>query len=84
LKRKLVKQIAKINSVSNIEGHGRDDLSFEILKRAEEILNQISICESESIRKLALDVKDSFQSLRELFRKYSTNIEVVDPQLRNN
>jgi len=31
IKIKLVKQIGKINSVSNVEGHGRDDLSFEIL-----------------------------------------------------
>jgi len=27
----LVKQIGKINSVANIERHGRDDLDFSIL-----------------------------------------------------
>lgn len=80
----LAKQIAKLNSVANVEGHGRDDLSNEILKAADRMLREVSPSESESIRKLARNVKNSFESLRELLRKYSENIEVVDPQLRNN
>ena len=62
-----------------MEGHGRDDLDYKILKSAEEIFNSISICESESIRDLASNVKNSFNKIRELLRKYAKNIEVVDP-----
>ena len=36
------------------------------------------------MRKLAEQVKTSFASIRSLFRKYGENIEVVDPQLKNN
>jgi hypothetical protein len=54
-----------------VEGHGRDDLGYEILRSAEEILNKISICESESIRSLAFKVKQSFQDIRELLNKYA-------------
>lgn len=45
--------MCKINSVANIEGKGRDDLNYNILKSAEEILENYSICESKSIRVLA-------------------------------
>jgi len=80
----LAHQFAKLNSVANIEGHGRDDLSYEIMRAADRMLKEVSSCESESIRKLAKNVKATFESLRELLRKYNENIEVVDPQLRNN
>lgn len=36
------------------------------------------------MRKLAEQIRKSFQSLRLLFRKYEENIEGVDPQLKNN
>ena len=84
IKSKLVEKIAKINSIANVEGHGRDDLGYNILKSAEEIFQRISICESQSIRNLAQNVKNSFTDIRVLLKKYSINIEVVDPQLRNN
>ena len=83
-KKEFCKQIGKINSIANVEGHGRDDLDFSILKAADDILKQISSTESESIRKLAKNVKSSFDSIRSLLIKFDDNIEIVDPQLRNN
>ena len=76
--------IAKINSVANFEGHGRDDLGVEILMAAEDVLLRITQCESQNLRRLARRIIDSYQMLRELFKKYNENIEIVDPQLRNN
>ncbi len=48
------------------------------------ILEKISPSESQSIRILAKKILTSYQELREIFRRYSENIELVDPQLRNN
>lgn len=76
--------ISKINAIANYDGHGRDDLTYDILEAAEEVLLKVSVCESESLRKLAVNIKHSFESIRALFRKYAENIEMVDPQLRNN
>lgn len=80
----LAQQFAKLNSVANVDGHGRDDLDYEILRAADRMLREVSPSESESIRKLARNIKKSFESLRDLLRRYDENIEVVDPQLRNN
>jgi len=81
---KLSNVISKINSIANYDGHGRDDLTYDILEAAEEVLLKVSVCESESLRKLAVNIKNSFESIRVLLRKYTENIEMVDPQLRNN
>jgi hypothetical protein len=81
---KLSNVISKINSIANYDGHGRDDLTYDILDAAEEVLLKVSVCESESLRKLAVNIKTSFENLRGLLRKYADNIEMVDPQLRNN
>ena len=78
------KTIAKINSVANFEGHGRDDLTVDILQAANDILLKVTACESDNLRKLGKKIIDSCQQLRELLRKYNDNIEIVDPQLRNN
>lgn len=80
----LANQIAQINSVANSDGKGRDDLGVEILIAAEGILRRISPSQSKSVRKLAENIRTSFMNLRLLFRKYDNNIEVVDPQLKNN
>lgn len=37
-----------------------------------------------SVRKLAENIRSSFSSLRALLRRYGMNVEVVDPQLKNN
>jgi len=36
------------------------------------------------VRKLAESIRTSFAKFRSLMRKYEENIEVVDPQLKNN
>lgn len=78
------KILAKINSVANFEGHGRDDLTVDILYAANDVLLKITACESQNLRKLAQRIIDSYEQLRELLRRYNENIEIVDPQLRNN
>jgi len=42
LRGKLCRKISKINSVANVEGKGRDDLSYDILLEAEGILRRVS------------------------------------------
>jgi hypothetical protein len=37
-----------------------------------------------AVRKLAEKIRKSYLELRSLFRGYDENIEVVDPQLKNN
>ena len=76
--------IAQINAIANYEGHGRDDLTYAVVQSAKDVLVRVSVCESESLRKLAQNIIKSFSSLRKLFNKYGDNIEIVDPQLRNN
>jgi len=36
------------------------------------------------VRLLADKIRENFKKFRELFRKYEKNIEMVDPQLKNN
>jgi hypothetical protein len=82
-KARLITIIGKINSVTNIEGKGRDDLTIDILKAAEALIRRMStptVC----IRSLAEKIKQAFVGLRMLLRKYAQNIEIVDPQLKNN
>lgn len=76
--------LAKINSVANIEGKGRDDLTIDILLAAEAILRRISTNQSLCVKNLADKIKQTFAGLREVFKKYEENIEIVDPQLKNN
>jgi hypothetical protein len=47
-------------------------------------MRRISSTHSKAVRALAEKVKKTFDSIRLLFRKYDSNIEVVDPQLKNN
>jgi hypothetical protein len=70
--------------VANPEGMGRDDLGNDILLAAEGIYRRISPIQSKAVRNLAEMIKKSFQDFRALLRKYEQNIEVVDPQLKNN
>jgi len=84
IRKQLVKIICHINSVSNPDGKGRDDLDIEILKSAENILRKISNTQSKVVRLMANKIKSSFMDIRLLLRKYDENIEVVDPQLKNN
>lgn len=84
LRRKFVELCGNINSVTNPEGKGRDDLSVDILIAAEGISRRISNLQSRAVRKLAEQIRKSFLDIRNLLRKYQENIELVDPQLKNN
>eukprot|EP00826_Nyctotherus_ovalis_P041566 TRINITY_DN4208_c0_g2_i12.p2 TRINITY_DN4208_c0_g2~~TRINITY_DN4208_c0_g2_i12.p2 ORF type:complete len:293 (-),score=87.48 TRINITY_DN4208_c0_g2_i12:101-979(-) len=84
LRKELVETCSQINAVANVQGKGRDDLTIEILLAAEDTLHKVTGHKSKAIRKLAEQIKLTFCSLRHLFRRYSENIEAVDPQLRNN
>lgn len=84
LREKFINIIVEINKVANSEGDGRDDLTLSILTTAEKVLTQVSDEQSKSVRKLAEKIKSTFNQIRELLRSYSSNIEGIDPQLRNN
>lgn len=59
-------------------------MNLEILLSAESISRRISSTQSKAVRQLANKIRKAFNDLRQLFRKYDENIEVVDPQLKNN
>lgn len=80
----MCEKIGKLNSVANTSGKGRDDLSYEILLAAENVLTKISDSQSKSIRIVAEKIRESFCRLREVLRTFEENIEMVDPQLKNN
>jgi len=84
LRERLAKQLGQLNTVANAEGKGREDLSIEILLAAEGIMRRVSPNQSKAVRNLAEQIRNSFMSLRYLLRKYEQNIEIVDPQLKNN
>ena len=67
---KLIKTIGKINSIANLEGMGRDDLSNEIILAAEGIYRRVSPTQSKAARNLAERIKKSFSEVRNLLRKY--------------
>lgn len=81
---KVIQILGKINSVANPEGMGRDDLGNDILLASESISRRISSTQSKAVRGLAERIKKCFTDFRNLLRKYEQNIEVVDPQLKNN
>jgi hypothetical protein len=42
LRAKFIQRICEINSVANVQGKGRDDLTIDILLKAEELSKKIS------------------------------------------
>lgn len=70
--------------MANINGKGRDDLSYDILLAAENLLTKISDSQSKSLRSVAEKIRETFTKLREVLKNFGENIELVDPQLRNN
>jgi len=84
LRERLAKQLGQLNTVANAEGKGREDLSIEILLASEGIMRRVSPNQSKAVRTLAEQIRNSFMNLRYLLRKYEQNIEIVDPQLKNN
>ena len=45
---------------------------------------KISAQGSKAVRRLIEDIKKKLAGFRTLIRKYGENVEVVDPQLKNN
>jgi len=85
LRNKFLRTICEINQVANTIGQGRDDLDVAVLVVADDIGRKVSANQSAAVRKLCQHVQRSFNNLRNLFiDRYSENVEVVDPQLRNN
>ena len=84
LRKSLLETCCKINSVANPEGNGRDDLTLDILIAAEDIIKKSTSLESKATIKLAEKIKKSFIDMRSIIKKYSTALDFVDPQLRNN
>lgn len=78
----LVERVCEINPVTNVTGKGRNDFKLELLLRVEHILTRPIL--STAVRRICEKVRKSFRLFRMLIRKYSENIEVVDPMLRNN
>ena len=78
--------ICQINAVANVEGKGRDDFKWALMKTAESILSlkKKNSDYSKAVTQLAEKVKTSFNAYRILMQKYQQNIETVDPELKNN
>lgn len=81
---RLCEFISQINQIANYCGKGRDDLDHSILLETEGLLRRITKDQSKAIRILGEKIRASFVSIRGLLRKYDKNIEMVDPQLKNN
>jgi hypothetical protein len=84
LRKQLCEKISRLNSVANIDGKGRDDLTFEVLTAAENVLATVTEFQSRSVRVLAEKIRESFENVREVLRFFGENFEMVDPQLKNN
>lgn len=81
----LISQLSQINSVCNMTGKGRDDLTeISILRAAEEVPNDLLVGQAQSIQVLAEKIRSSIQCFRLLLQKYRGNMDAVDPQLKNN
>lgn len=88
----LVSWISQINAVANINGKGRDDLKYSILEEAEKRKSEVDAYlsaneythKSKWFSQLYDNLHTTLVNFRALLVKYSDNIEVVDPQLKNN
>ena len=84
LRIKLIEMIIKLNKVANAEGKGIADFPTDILFKAEKVLVTVSENQSKGMRNLAFKIKNSIRNLRLLLRKYSKNLDEIDPHLKNN
>mmetsp|Transcript_143284 Transcript_143284/g.248364 ORF Transcript_143284/g.248364 Transcript_143284/m.248364 type:complete len:543 (+) Transcript_143284:135-1763(+) len=85
----LVAAVARLNSVANVQRKGRDDLHFQVLVDAKDVLRRCKAASwsseaGQAARILSLDVEESFQALRQYFRDVAHCLERVDPHLGNN
>jgi hypothetical protein len=91
--KRFVRCVQHLNSVANFKRKGRDDLGYDTLFRAREVLQQCQLRKDataaeararEAAFALASDVIGSYQAIRQYFRKVADFIEHVDPHLCNN
>ena len=81
----LVGLLAQVNSIANVNGKGRSDLTdISILRAAETLSGEVPRGQAMAIQVLAEKIRQSLRCFRVLVRRYSENIDAVDPQLRNN
>lgn len=79
-RQELIVQMAQINTVCNMNGKGREDLTdIDILQAAEDISKTLKPGQADSVQALAEKIKQSFNCFRVLLRKYSENIDALDP-----
>ena len=83
MRARLIAKVCEINAIANTVGKGRDDFRVDVLVKAEEVAVMRGVT-ANAVRILADNIKLSFHTVRILVRKYQENIEVVDPQLKNN
>ena len=84
-RKSLLQNIGLVNTVANVEGKGRDDFEFELLEKSESLMEPVQVAKhSRAVVHLAQNVRKTFDSYRNLMHEFQTNIELVDPQLRNN
>ena len=75
-----VNLLSSINSVANINGKGRDDLTdLDILRAAENLANELLVGQAQSIQTLADKIRQSVRCFRALLRRFSENLDGVDP-----
>lgn len=84
VERRLVAQIAVLNSVANREGHGRDDLDYSIVEAARAELRSPVTASRAVARFLASEVVESYNALRNYLRFVDTCMVRLDPHLYNN
>lgn len=85
----LVVCVAHLNSVANFKRKGRDDLSYNILESAREVMhrcsiNDISGASRDAAHILASDVVSAFDAMRNYLFEVGACLERVDPHLCNN
>ena len=60
-------------------------MDVSVLVAADEVSRKVSASQSSAIRQLCDRISKSFNAMKKLFiERYAPNVEVVDPQLRNN
>jgi len=91
LRQRFVKSLAKLNSVANNQGKGRDDFDAEVLERAKAVLQACSAhgakqstFATKTARALAKEVEESYDAMRRYLREISTCLECADPHLCKN
>jgi len=86
LQQQFVKSLAKLNSVANRSGKGRDDLDGEVLVRADAVLRRDTpnSFAAETARALATEVVEAYEAMRRYLRNVCTLMDHVDPHLCKN